>query len=250
MGLQPVMPAMVADPCLTLQVYLLGQVEFDAALALQRLLVYQVAGDRDRAALVLCEHPPLITVGRHGSRAHILCEQDELDARGCPVRWVNRGGGCLLHAPGQVAVYPILALDRHGLGLHAYLNRLHQVLADVLDDFQIRGGTHPDLSGLWVGQRPIASVGVAVAGWVTYYGAALNINPDLEPYRIVRSGAPGDGPMTSLERERRAPLRPSLVRERLIEHFAARFGFIRTALFFSHPSLVRRTAPGPVATRS
>ena len=97
-----------------LQVYLLGTVDFEAALTLQRRLVYQISGERSLAALILCEHPPLITVGRKGSRAHILCGPEELCARRWPIRWVNRGGGCLLHLPGQLAVYPILPLDRLG----------------------------------------------------------------------------------------------------------------------------------------
>src|SRR5262252_2625833 len=102
---------------IALQAYLLGTVDFDAALALQRQLVYQVGGERDQAALVLCEHPAAITVGRQGSRAHILYEPEELHSLRWRVRWVNRGGGCLLHLPGQLAVYPILPLDRLGLGL-------------------------------------------------------------------------------------------------------------------------------------
>ena len=73
----PLVPALAAgEP--VLQAYLLGAVDFEAVLALQRRLVYEIAGDRRRAALVLCEHPPLVTVGRHGSRAHLLCEPEEL----------------------------------------------------------------------------------------------------------------------------------------------------------------------------
>src|SRR5215831_13834678 len=82
-----------------LQVYLLGSVDFEAALSLQRRLVFDIAGTRSAAALILCEHPPLITVGRQGSWAHILCGPEELRARRWGVRWVNRGGGTLLHQP-------------------------------------------------------------------------------------------------------------------------------------------------------
>jgi lipoyl(octanoyl) transferase len=232
-----------------LQAYLLGPVDFDAALALQRLLVYQMTGDRAAAALLLCEHPPLITVGRQGSRAHILYEPEELHARRWPVRWVNRGGGCLLHLPGQLAVYPVLPLDRLGLGLRAYLDRLQGVLVDLLADFSLRAETRPGRPGVWVGGRPIAAVGVAVRHWVTYYGAALNVNPDLVPFRRVRCLGPGEEPMTSLERERRGPLRPALVRERLLEHFADRFGFGRVSLFSDHPALQRLAPSDAVANR-
>src|SRR3954447_16736143 len=95
-----------------LQVYLLGLVDFETALRFQRRLHFDVCDGRMAAALVLCEHPPIITVGRLGSRAHLRSEADDPDH---PVRWVNRGGGCILHLPGQLAVYPILPLDRLGL---------------------------------------------------------------------------------------------------------------------------------------
>src|SRR5579885_3172882 len=111
-----------------LRVYLLGSVEFEAALALQRTLAFQMAGERQSAALVLCEHPPLITVGREGSPAHIRYDLNDLRTRHWPVRWVNRGGGCILHLPGQLAVYPIVPLDGHGLGVAAYLERLQRIL--------------------------------------------------------------------------------------------------------------------------
>jgi lipoyl(octanoyl) transferase len=229
-----------------LQAYLLGTVEYADALALQRHLVYQVTGERDGAALILCEHPPTITVGREGSRAHILYEPEELRALRWPVRWVNRGGGCLLHLPGQMAIYPILPLDRLGLGLGDYLDRLRQVIVDVLADFGVPATAGPDSSGVYVGSRPVAHLGVAVRDWVTWYGAAFNVYPDLEPLRRIHT-APGAAPMTSLERERKGPLRAALVRERFLDHFTARFGFGRVSLFFHHPALGPRAA-GTVPT--
>jgi lipoyl(octanoyl) transferase len=233
-----------------LQVYLLGSVDFEAALALQRLLVYQVSGDRSQAALVLCEHPPSITIGRQGSWAHIRLDPSELRTRGWPVRWVNRGGGCLLHLPGQLAIYSILSLDRLGLGLQAYLQQIQDVFRRLLGDFGLQSETHPDHAGVSVRRRPIAEVGVAVRDWVTYYGAAFNVNPSLTAFRHVRTSGLQGETMTSLERERRGPLRTALVRERLIEHFAARFGFAQTALFFDHPLLPRKAPADAVATPS
>jgi len=237
MGVESSLPDVVATPGLALHAYLLGLVDFEAGLRLQRQLVYHASGGEDQPALVLCEHPPLITVGRQGSHAHILCDPDELEARRWPVRWVNRGGGCLLHLPGQLAVYPILPLQRLGLGLSDYLDRLHRVLVAVLDDFSVRATTRPDCAGVWVGDRLVAGVGVAVRDWVTWYGAVLNVSPDLLPFRLIRSGAPGEGPMTSLARERHGAPRMALVRQRLVEHFAEQFGFERTSVFFGHPSL-------------
>jgi lipoyl(octanoyl) transferase len=220
-----------------LRIYLLGMVDFEAALLLQRTLAFETAGQRDSAALVLCEHPPILTVGRDGSPADIRCDIDELRMRGWPVRWVNRGGGTLLHLPGQLAIYPILPLDWRQLGLTDYLARLQRILVAVLDDFSVSAVAQPGQPGVWVGRRLVAGVGVAVRDWVAYYGAYLNINADLIPFRIVRSGPGEQEPMTSLVRERRAPLRSALVRERLLEHFIAAFPFTRTAVFSYHPCL-------------
>src|SRR6266480_1234805 len=139
---------------LALHAYLLGQLDYEDGLRLQRHLMLQVAEQRDRAALVLCEHAPLISVGRQGSHTHILLDAEQRKARRWPVRWVNRGGGCFLHLPGQLAVYPILPLKALGLGLRDYLDRLQRVVVAVLADFSVRAVTRPDQAGVWVGNRP------------------------------------------------------------------------------------------------
>jgi lipoyl(octanoyl) transferase len=234
-------------PQLAVHAYLLGTVPFEAALRLQRRLHYEVSGDRSQAGVILCEHAPILTVGRQGSRAHILFEPEELWQRQWPIRWVNRGGGSLLHLPGQLAIYPILPLDSLGLGVQAYLDHLHQLVQDLLDDFGVRGEMRAGQPGIWVNGRLIAAVGVAVRDWVSYYGIYLNINPSLHLFRLVRPDAiqtplphltvSEGATMTSLERERRGPLRSGLVRERLLEHFQAHFPCSRLSLFSDHPSL-------------
>jgi lipoyl(octanoyl) transferase len=230
-------PAPVEAAEMPLCVYLFGSVDFEAALTLQRHLVYQVASGRSGPALLLCEHPPLITVGRHGSPAHLRCDPEELRARRWRVRWVNRGGGCLLHLPGQLAIYPIIPLDRYRLGVASYLERLHRIVLALLDDFNIPGSTRPGQVGVWVGKRPIAAVGVAIRNWVAYFGMVLNVHPDLLPFQLVQTGAADDEPMTSLVHERHGGLRPALVRQRLLEHFTATFPCERTDVFFHHPLL-------------
>jgi lipoyl(octanoyl) transferase len=219
-----------------LNVYLLGTVDFEDVLSLQRRLVYEVASEPDQAVLVVCEHPPLITVGRQGSREHIQFEPAELDRRGWAVRWVNRGGGCLFHAPGQFAVYPILPLDRMGLGIAEYLDRLQATLLEVALDSGAHAQRRPGQPGVWSGNRLLAHVGVAVRGWVSYFGAALNVNPCLEPFRKVHCGG-SDLPMTSLERERKLRIDPSMVRQRVVERFMERFSLERVAVYFGHPQL-------------
>jgi len=242
--------AVLANVEPSLRAFLLGSIDFESALSFQRRLAYEVAGNRDSGALILCEHPPLITIGRHGSWRHVLLDPDELKAQRWPVRWVNRGGGCILHVPGQLAIYPILPLDRLGLGIQAYLGQLQKILLAVLDDFSIRGETRRGQPDVWACARPIAALGVAVRNWVSYYGAVLNVNPDLPLFRAVRTGGDEGGIMTSVERERHGPLRPALVRERVVEQFADRFGFARMSLFHDHPSLRRKARSDALAPSS
>jgi lipoyl(octanoyl) transferase len=222
-----------------LRAFLLGTADFEAALRLQHALIQEIAGEGRSPALVLCEHPPLITVGRHGSPGHIRFSAEELEARRWRVRWVNRGGGCLLHLPGQLAAYPIVPLDRLGLGVEAYLELLQRVVIAVLDDFGAVGETKPGRPGVWVGGRLIANVGVAVSEWVAYHGVALNVHPDLTPFRLIQTGPPDEGPMTSLARERHGALRPALVRQRFLEHFSDKFNFKAADIYFSHPALAQ-----------
>jgi lipoyl(octanoyl) transferase len=176
----------------------------------------------------------LITIGRQGSRRHILCEPDDLHARQWRVRWVNRGGGCWLHLPGQLAIYPIVPLDRFGLSVPEYVQALGEVICRVLDDFSVRINVRPGEEGVWAGSRLLAGIGVAVKDWVTYYGACFNLHPALDLFRLVRAHPGAPLPMTSLERERRGPVRPAMVRERFVEHFQERFRIPRLALFSDH----------------
>jgi lipoyl(octanoyl) transferase len=242
-------PVAVGADDLTLQVYLLGQVDYDEMLQCQRRLVFEVSGDRSRGVLLLCEHPPLISVGREGSREHIRYEPAELDALEWPVRWVNRGGGCLLHLPGQLAIYSILALDRLKLDLQGYLDRLHAAILDALTSLSVPACQRPDRTGLWVKDRLIAQIGVAVRDWVSYFGAAINIHPDLEPYRRVLPAGRGEPAMTSLARELREPVREAAVRQRLVEAVERHFGFRRTSLFHHHPALTRPAPTDAIASR-
>jgi lipoyl(octanoyl) transferase len=219
---------------LALQVYLLGTVDFEAALQFQRRLHFEVCDRRIAAALVICEHSPIISVGRLGSHAHIRNDDGIADL---PRRWVNRGAGCILHMPGQLAVYPIFPLDRLGLDIAGYMALLGQACLGLIAEFSLRTVPRADAAGVWVGNRLIAALGVAVREWVTSFGAYINIQPDLDLYRLVQTVPMHRDAMTSLECERRGPVRPAMVRQRLVEHFQTAFGFGRVALFSDHPAL-------------
>lgn len=232
-----------------LNAYLLGCVEFDALLALQRRLVYDTGGDRDTAAVVVCDHPAGVTIGREGSRVHVRPSPEELNSREWRVRWVSRGGGAMLHLPGQVACYPILPLDTLRMSPAAYLDELQSVVVELLRDYALVGTPDADRPGVSVNGRRVAHVGVAVRDWVSCFGLVLNVNPDLEPFRDIHCD--GDPvPMTSIQRETPMRVRLSGVRQRLVELLAGRFGFDRVSVFHHHPVLPPKPATHAATTRT
>lgn len=222
-----------------LAAYLLGALDFDGLSALQRRLRYDISGDRDTAAVILCEPEPGVTVGREGSAAHIRPNADALASRRWPVRWVARGGGAMLHQPGQVACYPVLPLDALNLSPGRYVRELEAIVIDLCRDFGIEAIADAAQPGVRANGRRIAHVGVAVRDWVSSYGIVVNVNPDLAPFRDIKCD--GDPvPMTSLQRESAMRVRVSGVRQQLLELVAARFGFARVSVFHNHPAALPR----------
>lgn len=223
-----------------LEVYLLGLTDYDDLRRLQRRLLYDL-GERSGAALILCEHPPTITVGRQGSRAHILPDDQALRAAGIRCHWVNRGGGCVLHLPGQLAVYLLLPLQKLNLNLADYLDQLHSAILKLLAQFDLQGEVRPDLPGVFLGQARVASVGIAVNRWIAYHGFTLNVGPYLRGFDLIEE--PGIRAFslrqTSLESRRQRPAPMSRVREAMIQQIEQAFKLERHHLFTDHP-LIRR----------
>jgi len=219
---------------------MLGLVDFSEVQQLQRRIVYEL-GEQGGAALILCEHPPTISVGRSGSRVHIDADDDALKAMGIRVHWVNRGGGCVLHLPGQLAAYIALPLDILGLSLQAYLDRLHTTLLMVLGEFDLTGSLRTDVPGIFSGPARIATVGVAVSRSIAYHGITLNVGPYLEYFDVLDEPGIGKAPLryTSMESRRQRHTSMPKVREALIRNLEQVFGLERHHVFSRHP-LIRR----------
>lgn len=220
-----------------LDVFLLGLVDFDACLHLQERLAADVADRNDgHAALLICEHPPMITVGREGSREHILCESSELVARQLDIRWINRGGGCVVHLPGQLAAYPIVPLSLRHLGLAAYRERLEMSVIDVCRELLVPASRTAEHAGVWGRHGQIAQLGVAVRSGVSSQGLFLNVSPRMDALRLVESVG---GRQSSLAAERMRVTSMHAVRESLVRCIAARLEYARYHLYTGHPLLKR-----------
>ncbi len=228
-----------------LQAHLLGVLDYGAALALQQRLVYEAGGRRDgQITLLLCEHPPCITVGRQGSRADVRLGPRGLASRRLTVRWVNRGGGAVIHAPGQLAVYPIVPLERRGWTVGAYLDRLQAGILAALAELCLSCHERPDARGVWGRTGQLAAVGVAVKDWIAYHGAFVHVGTPGELLRLVNTDLVEHRPMSSLSIERQQTIKMTTVRESLVRHLSATFECERYHLHSGHvllpPSAARR----------
>lgn len=132
------------------------------------------------------EHNPVFTLGRSGTREHILVTQEVLDRHGIQIHDIERGGDITYHGPGQLVVYPILDLRGFGKDIHRFVGCLEEAVIQTLNDLGIASTRRDGFPGVWVGVRKIASVGVYVKNWVTYHGLAFNVNVSQEHFRMIR----------------------------------------------------------------
>ena len=191
-----------------LNVRWLGRMEFSPALALQEEIVARKRNDplfEDQ--LLLLEHEPVYTIGRTPDRTSLSAtdgiRRGELGSTHLPYPLfsINRGGQATYHGPGQLMGYPIIDLRRRGQDLHKYLRWLEQLLIDLLAHHDIAAQRRESLTGVWVENRKIASIGVGVRHWITMHGFALNVCGDLSPFdQIVPCGIKNVS-ITSMEKE-------------------------------------------------
>ena len=223
-----------------LEVHLCGVLDYDAYLALQERLIFDISGRGDqRGALLICEFPPLITMGRGASRSQLLASDAELSALGIDVRWIARSGPAVVHAPGQLIVTPILPLDRLGIGLSAYRSRFEEAVQAACHDMRVPARRRAGQPGLWSRTGRIADFGGAVKSWVAHHGMFLNVDPDPSFLKLVQPSTEGER-ATSLQAQRLRPISMAGVREAVIRRIVDRFGYQRYHVYTGHPQL-RRT---------
>jgi lipoate-protein ligase B len=184
-------------PC-EFEVLRLGEMPYAAALAKQR--EWHLAVERGDApeALFLLQHPPVFTLGRNAAESNLLLSRDALANLGIDVAATDRGGDVTYHGPGQLVAYPIVHLDRRGLGIRQYLRALERAIIETLAHFGISGGRLEGFTGVWVDGAKVAAIGIAVHRGVSYHGIAINVDPNMDHWRmIVPCGIP-DKPVTSL----------------------------------------------------
>jgi lipoyl(octanoyl) transferase len=181
-----------------LRISWLGRMNFTDALALQEDVVARKREDREAAdEVLLLEHEPVYTIGRTPDKSSLLGGKNLPH----PLFAINRGGQATYHGPGQLMGYPIIDLRRCGQDLHRYLRWLEQTLIEFLAGYEIEAKQREGLTGVWVGHRKIASIGVGVRHWITMHGFALNVCGDLASFAHIIPCGISNVTMTSMEKE-------------------------------------------------
>jgi len=185
-----------------LDIQWLGRVDYRQGLALQDRLVAERRAGSIPDQLLLLEHEPVYTIGRTPDQSSLR------DAAHLPhpVVQINRGGQATYHGPGQLIGYPILDLRGHGQDLHRYLRAIEELLIAVCAKFGVVARRRECLTGTWVVDRKIASIGVGVRHWVSMHGFALNVCGDLAPFRQITPCGIAGVAMTSIELETKRPV--------------------------------------------
>jgi lipoyl(octanoyl) transferase len=200
-----------------------GRTAYTDAWRRQEALVAQRLAGEVGDTLVFTEHDPVYTLGvRPGAESHLVWTKADIAKRGIALVETNRGGDITYHGPGQIVGYPIVDLKPHQ-DLHAYLRFLEQVLINSLGSIGLAAARRPGKTGIWLGSRKIAAIGVAVKRWVTFHGFALNVDNDLGPFAGIVPCGITDGAVTSLAQELGRAFDPAEVKQVLAAEFWTEF---------------------------
>jgi lipoyl(octanoyl) transferase len=193
-------------PLRVINVLYLGRVDYSIALELQQTLVSLVKDKRISHTLLLLEHPPVITLGRNGGAQNIVASREFLSANGVELHETDRGGDVTFHGPGQLVGYPIFDLRAFEprIGAVDFVRKLEEVLIRTCGDLGVVTERIPGLTGVWTQNQPpgkIAAIGVHISRAVTSHGFALNVNTNLDYFKLIVPCGIADKPVTSLEQE-------------------------------------------------
>ncbi|MEP0814281.1 MAG: lipoyl(octanoyl) transferase LipB [bacterium] len=194
----------------------LGRMKYGDALALQKeFLAKRIAG-KCGDTLLLVEHEPVITLGRHADAQHILASKEALAKFGIGVFQIERGGDVTYHGPGQQVGYPIFNIREMGLSLHDYLRLLEETMIVALSAFGLSAHRISGLTGVFVDDAKLVAIGIAVKKWVTFHGFAFNVNPNMHHFELIVPCGIREHPVGSLsgalgETKSLSDLRPHLI---------------------------------------
>lgn len=200
-----------------------GIVPYEKALEWQQRLAVKRQKEEIPDSVILLEHPPVFTIGRRDSSSDFLIPTNQLAEKGLAHFKTDRGGRVTYHGPGQLVVYLIFNIRKHGNSVPHFVWKIEECLLRVLAHFHLEGHRDPKHPGIWLENRKIAALGLHIDHGVTTHGFALNVNCNLEPFQYIHPCGITDREVTSLEKE--LGWQPSLrdVKQTVVRELAAVF---------------------------
>lgn len=205
------------------RVFRLGTIHYREALELQMSLLERRLKGEIEDVLLLLEHPPTFTIGRGGKSAHLLVNREELAKRGIHFEAVSRGGDITYHGPGQLVGYPIVDLGSINRDIYSFLRNLEETIILALGNFGLRARRIKGLTGVWVDNKKIASIGIGIKRWITYHGFALNVNTDLSYFNMIVPCGMQDVEITSIKELLGKDISMKEVEDSIVDAFAKVF---------------------------
>ncbi len=209
----------------------------------------RISGELSHDLLILCEHPAVVTLGRSTKAGSLLSSPEYLGALGIQLRDVERGGDVTIHEPGQLVAYPIIDLKRHTKDLHWYLRQVEAAIMHALAAVGLEASRVAGLTGVWCEGRKLASIGVHARDWVTWHGAALNVENDLATFAHVVPCGIDQVTMTTVVRECARAMRPApsmeQMRKAVVSGFAETFALQPNQLPEALATQLRQTPAMP-----
>lgn len=215
----------------------LGKIPYANALAIQQahfdlLIENKINGHSNEGlnTFFLCEHFPVITLGKSAEQKNVLLSDALLKEKGIEIFHIARGGDTTFHGPGQLTGYPVLDLEFFGTDLKVYMRQLEEMIIRTLAHFGIDAFRIENITGVWVKAqsdnqaKKIAAFGVKTSRWITMHGFALNINTDLNYFNYINPCGITDKGVTSMQKELNIELDLEIVKDVLLKNFAAVFG--------------------------
>jgi lipoate-protein ligase B len=198
----------------------LGQLDYVSAVEIQNTLLELRQRGSSPDILLFVEHPHVYTLGRGGKESNIV------EVRDVPVYRTGRGGDVTYHGPGQVVVYPLIDLrSKLRKDVHRYVKNLERTAIRTLKDFALEAARRPPYTGVWIADRKIAAIGVAVRRSITLHGLALNVNTDLSYFKRIIPCGLAWADVTSMAKELGKEQSLNSVKNSFLRHFVEVFGY-------------------------
>ena len=216
--------------------YWLGRTPYKPVWELQLALHSLIAAGNHLPALLLLEHEPVITVGRHGDTANVYSAHGELASKGVELHNIERGGDVTFHGPGQLVGYPLLNLKMLGLSVADYLRRLEESLILLLSEHDLTVTREQGFTGVWHETGKVAAIGIAVKRWVAFHGFALNVATDLSYFDLINPCGLSR-PVTSIKHLTGQSFDCKYIAQKYLRAFKLAFGVEISELTSGWPSL-------------